>query len=118
VVNLRRLAAVDLVFLGPTIILAEFGLGVVGPLALGMLTLLRSHSATGTWFGAYLLSLSLNYVPMLAYAMDMTRHGTAHTEIAGELGDRKQLFRKYRRQSLLLLVPFAAPIIAAAQRKW
>ena len=115
-VNLRRLAAVDLVFLGPKIILAEFGLGVAGPFALGMLTLWRSSSAAGAWFGAYLLSLSLNYVPMLAYALDMTRHGTAEMEIADELGDRKQLFRKYRRQSLLLLVPFAAPIIAARQR--
>ena len=38
-------------------------------------------------------------------------------EIADELGDRKQLFRKYRRQSLLLLVPFAAPIIAASAAK-
>ena len=34
----RRLAAVDLAFLGPIVIVGEFALGVVGPIALGALT--------------------------------------------------------------------------------
>ena len=49
-INVRKLAAVDLYFLGPKIILAEFGLGVPLMLALGILSLrsglIRTHA---TW---------------------------------------------------------------------
>jgi hypothetical protein len=51
VINIRRLAAVDLAFLGPWIILPEFALGVLAPIALGVLTLWRSEPAFGTLLG-------------------------------------------------------------------
>jgi hypothetical protein len=114
-IDVRRLAAVDLAYLGPKFILAEFTLGVLGPAALGIWTLLRSQGIGGTLFGAYLVSVGINYVPLLLHAVDIARRGTARAEIADEAGDRKALFRKYRRQSLLLLVPLAVPVIALAQ---
>jgi hypothetical protein len=46
--ELPELAAVDLVFLGPKIILPEFALGDVGPMALGVLTLSKTESI-GSW---------------------------------------------------------------------
>jgi len=115
VISIRKLAAVDLAFLGSRFVLAEFALGVVGSGALGLFTLFRSHSAGTTLFGLYLVSVGINYVPLLLHAISVVRHGTATAEIADEIDDRKQLFGKYRRGSLILLLLFVVPIVALAQ---
>jgi hypothetical protein len=65
--------------------------------------------------GAYLLSLGINYLPLLLHAIDMERRGSAGREIADELGDKRSAFRKYRRQSLLLLIPLLVPVAAMVQ---
>jgi membrane protease YdiL (CAAX protease family) len=114
-INIRKLAVLDIVFLGPWFILAEFSLGVFGSFALGFLTLLRSHSLGGIALGSYLLFIGLNYVPLLLHAISLVRHNSAHQEIDEELTEKRRMFRKYRRQSLLLLVPLAVPIMALAQ---
>jgi hypothetical protein len=44
VIDVRKLAAVDIAFLGAKVILAEFTLGVVGPVALGIFTPSRASS--------------------------------------------------------------------------
>jgi hypothetical protein len=51
VINVRTPAAVDLRFLGAKVIVTEFAIGVIGPAALGVLTLLKSHLAGTTLFG-------------------------------------------------------------------
>lgn len=118
-INVRKLAAIDLEFLGPKIILSEFGLGVLGSLTLGILSIRagmhRFHSARMTVFGVYLLLLGINYVPLLLHALDIARNGCARQEIADELGNRRVTFRKYRRQSLFLLLPMVVPIAAIVQ---
>src|SRR5712671_6346566 len=95
-INIRKLAAIDLEFLGPKVILAEFGLGALGAMILGILSLragiYRFHSAGMTLFGAYLLLLGMNYVPLLLHAIDMARHGSARQEIADELEDKRMAF--------------------------
>jgi hypothetical protein len=116
-IEIRRLAALDLTFLGPKIILPEFALGVLGPPALGVLTLLKSRSTPWMLFGAYLVALGANYVPLLLHAISITRRGTAREEIADEGGDQAWLFRRYRRQSLLLLLPLVVPIVALVQER-
>ena len=116
-IDIRRLAALDIAFLGSRFILAEFAIGVFGSLGLGVLTLLRTQSLGGTVFGAYLLCLGVNYVPLLVHAIDLVRHGTAHQEIANELHEGRRMFRKYRRQSLLLLVPLVVPVLAILERR-
>jgi hypothetical protein len=111
-IDSRKLAAVDMAFLGPRLILAEFSIGVFGSAGLGIVTLVRSHSFTGWLFGTYLLFLGLNYIPLLVYAIDLARHGTARQEIAEEeFAGKERLFRKYRRMSLWLLVPLFIPIV-------
>jgi hypothetical protein len=117
VIDIRRLAAVDVAFLGSWFILAEFSIGVFGSLALGMLTLIRTHSVGGTVLGVYLLCIGVNYVPLLLHAISLVRQGTAHQEIADELPEKHLMFRKYRRQSLLLLVPLVVPIVAIIQER-
>jgi len=115
VIDVRKLAAVDIVFLGPKLILTEFAVGVLGPFALGIFTLQRNHSMRGAAFGSYLLTVGVNYVPLLLHAISLVRHNGAQREIADELGDRRRAFRKYRRQSLLLLVPLVVPVVALVQ---
>ena len=114
-IDIRRLAAVDIALLGSRFILAEFSIGVFGSLCLGVLTLVRTHSPGGTFFGAYLLCIGVNYVPLLLHAISLVRDGTAYREIADEMLEKPRMFRKYRRQSLLLLVPLVVPILAIIQ---
>jgi membrane protease YdiL (CAAX protease family) len=115
VINVRKIAAVDLTFLGERFVIAEFVIAVLGSAALGALTLERARSSGGIAFGWYLLALALNYVPMAVSAIDLTRRRSAHAEISAEIVDRRRLFRKYRRQSLLLLVPLAVPVALIVQ---
>jgi|HubBroStandDraft_4_1064222.scaffolds.fasta_scaffold263496_2 hypothetical protein len=117
--NVRKFAAIDLAFLGSRVILTEFSVGVAGSTILGILTLRagshRFHSARMIVLGAYLLSLGINYVPLLLNAIDLARRGHAGLEIADELGDKRAAFRKYRRQSLLLLIPLLVAVAAIVQ---
>jgi hypothetical protein len=115
VIEIRRLAAADIAFLGSRFILSEFSIGVFGSLGLGILTLVRTHSVGGTFFGAYLLCIGANYVPLLVHSIDLVRLGTAKQEIADELQEKNMMFRKYRRQSLLLLVPLVVPVVSIVQ---
>jgi hypothetical protein len=46
------------------------------------------------------------------HAASALREGTALAEIGEELQDKASAMRKYRRQSLWLLVPFVAPAVA------
>ena len=116
-INIRKLAALDIAFLGPRFILAEFGLAVFLCPALGLFTLLRSHSVWQVILAVYLFSLGANYVPLLAYAIAIVCCRTAQQEVAVEAADRARHFRRYRGQSLLLLIPFAVPALAIIQER-
>jgi hypothetical protein len=117
--NVRKLAAIDLYFLGSKLILTEFGLGIVGLTIVGWFTLRtgirREHSAWLTFWGVYMLGLGMNYVPLFLQAFNITLHKTAREEIADELPDRRAAARKYRRQSVLILVPFLVIVLAIIQ---
>src|SRR5262245_25584660 len=117
--NVRKLAAIDLHFLGRTFILAEFALGVIGCGALGLITLRsglqRGHSTSLVVLEAYLLALGISYVPLLICAIKLVRSDSTQGEIADELLEPKAAMRKYRRQSLLILVPFAVVIAAVRE---
>lgn len=117
--NVRKLAAVDLHFLGPKIILAEFGLGVAGLAVVGWFTLHAGmHREHGAWliaWGLYMLGLGINYVPLLLYAIGIARRGIAQEGIADELGNRRAAACKYRRQSLFILIPLVVLVCAIMQ---
>ena len=114
-IDIRKLAAIDITFLGPRVILAEFTLGVLGSFALGLFILLRSHTIWQMSLGWYITSLGINYVPLLAYAIVIVRHGSARTELGDELGHPERANFKYTFQSLALLVPLLVPAIAVSQ---
>ncbi len=117
VINIRKLAALDIAFLGPRFILTEFALAVFLSPALGLFILVRSHSVWQVILAGYFLSLGVNYVPLLVYAIAIVRRQSAHEEVAEELVYRDRSFRRYRLQSLLLLVPFVVPVLAVAQER-
>lgn len=115
-VQVRNLVAIELTFLGPKFILAEYAFAVVAGAGLGVLSLrvglMRTHATWQVLLGVYLLFLALTYAVLLGYAIAIARRGNAREEIAGELEDKNAAFRKYRRQSLWLLVPLAVAVAA------
>ena len=113
----RKLAAIDIVFLGSKVIIAEFAGGVLLCAALGIFVLFRGHSVWQLVLGLYFLSLGINYMPMLIYAVAITKEQSARVEMGDELNDKRRAMAKYRRQSILLLVPLLVPILALARER-
>ena len=112
----RKLAAIDIAFLGSKLIIAEFAGSVLLCPALGAFVLLRSQSLWQLALGWYIVSLGINYLPMLFYAIAIARHDSARAELGDELND-KHAMTKYRRQSLCLLIPLFVPAAALAQHR-
>ncbi len=111
----RKLAAIDIVFLGSKFIIAEFAGGVFLCIALGAFVLFRGHSFWQLALGLYFISLGINYVPMLVYAVGITRGQSARAAMGDELHDKRRAMAKYRRSSIALLVPLLVPVLALAQ---
>jgi hypothetical protein len=55
--------------------------------------------------------------PLLVYAVAITRGQSARAEMGDELIDERRAMAKYRRQSILLLVPLLVPILALARER-
>lgn len=119
-IQVRKLVAVELIFLGPKIVFAEYGFAVAVGLAIGVLSLrvglLRTHVAWQVLLGIYLLFLALTYGVLLGLAIAMARRGDARDRVAGEFDELPATFRKYRRQSLWILAPLVVPLAALRQR--
>lgn len=115
--NPRKLAAIDIAFLGSKIIIAEFACGVFFCVALGAFVLFRGHSFWQVALGLYVISLGINYVPMLVYAIAIAKGKSARAEMGDELEDERRAMAKYRRQSVLLLVPLLVPILSLAHER-
>ena len=118
VLNPRKLAAIDIVFLGARLIIAEYAIGVLVAPALGVFTLLRAGSYWQLVLGLYLILLGINYVPMLAYALAISKGQSAQAEISDELSDKRRAMAKYRRQSLFPLSYFTAGKYLRTVQPW
>ncbi len=121
-INVRKLAALDMVFHGVRLILAEFMLSVLIGAAVGLFSLsdfLRSvsHPAFSAILGVAALGIALNYLPLVFYAMSIMRQHSAQREVAFELEHRDTAARKYTSQSLLLFVPFFVFALAVDQER-
>jgi hypothetical protein len=120
-IDVRKLAALDLVFHGPLFVLIEFGGALVVAGGLGALSLRSGLSGPGhpvVWeiiVGAALASVALNYLPLLIHAVALVRSGTAREEVAAELEEAKSSSRRYGAQQFLLVVPLAVLVLAMAQ---
>jgi hypothetical protein len=115
--HFRKLAAIDIVFLGYRLILAEYAFGVFFSLGLGVFVLLRGHSPWQLALGLYLICLGINYVPMFAYTVSIGNKQNAQAELADERADKRRAMSKFRRLSVLLLVPLLVPVIAVTGKR-
>jgi hypothetical protein len=119
-INIRKLAALDMVFHSPKLILVEFALGVFGSAAFALVVAYPGLSGGHFAFEqilaiCYALFIALNYAPLLLYAISIMRRGSAQEEVAFELAHKERYARKYTGQSFLLLLPLVVPILALSQ---
>ena len=104
--NVRKLVALDMAFIGTRVIVAEYPAGVVLPALLAVLSLRQGNLL----FGLPLLWIAVNYVPLFLHSVDLARKGTARQEVGGVLD------RSYSWRQLWILVPFAVVLFALSQR--
>jgi hypothetical protein len=116
-INIRKLAALDIVFHRPQLILAEFAFGVAVCSALGLWSFLSPiRFPFMIVIGCFFLLVALNYVTLLLYAMSIVRRKSTHQEVAFELADKDTYARKYTLQTtVFLLVPLVLPLLAVYQ---
>ncbi len=115
-INIRKLAALDMVLHGVRLIATEYALGVAFPLLLAFFTLrsILSGPVRLDWqmvFGVWLVGIAVNYIPLLIYAILIARAGSANAEGRPELAQ----VRRYNVQQLMLLIPFLVAVIALVQ---
>lgn len=116
-INVRKLAALDIAYHGPRLILAEFALGLIVCAILGLWSFLSPmHSPFMIIIGCFFLWVALNYVPLLLYAISIVRRKSAQQEVGFELAHKDAYARKYTLQTtMLLLVPLVLPLLAVYQ---
>jgi hypothetical protein len=116
VINIRKLAAVDMAGLGTRFILAEYAIGIILPLILGLVSFragllgpvkINWESALGFW----LMGIATNYIPLFIYAVLIARGGTVKKEGQPELARAT----RYGVQQVIILVPFLVVIVALVQ---
>ena len=118
-IEVRKLAALDMAWLGTRLVLAEFALGVVLPAALGTLYLgwgLARHAELYHWLvlgGIWLLTIAANYVPLFLYAVVLARAGTVQEEAQAA----RPHIRRYVLQQALILVPLSVLALSVAQEQ-
>lgn len=115
-INVRKLAALDMAWLGPRVIVAEYALGVILPLTLGLLSIragLLGPVQVG-WeavLGVWLVTIAVNYAPLLIYAVLIAQAGTAKEEAKAEIAHAK----RYGVQQVIILVPLLVVVLALIQ---
>ena len=117
-IEIRKLAAVDMAWLGTRVIVTEYALGVMLPLGLGILSLCAAlaRQDLANWqtiLGAWLLTISANYVPLFLYAVAIARAGTVREEGLPEFAQAG----RYGIQQAIILVPLFVVFLAYAQER-
>lgn len=107
----RTLAALDMLYHGPRVILLEFGAGVVFPSLLGIFSLLKGHAVWQKPLGIYLLLIGLNYVPLLIEALRLISRPEQLQFYRDRLEREPGLGVKTTKQSLALLLPLSMPVL-------
>ncbi len=109
-VDVRRLAAVDMHALRGTdirrrVILAEFVLGTIAGIGIGIFLLLSAAGAIGSALGAWALGIGVNYVPLAVHALSLRSRARLRRELCGV--DLPAELRYYTRAQLWVFVPLS-----------
>ncbi len=114
-VNVRKLAALNIYFRGAPRVLLETGAVVFAFGGLGVASVfLGGRSQSVVAIGVYLFLLAIDYTPLFAYAVAITRKGDVRAELGAEFG-MQGTRRRYGVQQVLVLVPFFIPALSARQ---
>lgn len=116
-INVRKLAALDIVYRGRQRTLLEFAFGFLFLAAVGVAFFFFAHTRTiGTEaLGVYLVFLGLNYAPLFAYGISIGTLKKAQEEAAFELAHQDVYRRRYGVQQLLILLPLAIILLTVLQ---
>lgn len=116
VVSIRKLVALDMVLHGTRFILAEFAFGILFPLILvlisirgGLFSPVRIDWETALDF--WLLGIAMNYVPLLIYAVLISKGQTEKKEGESEL----VYVKRYSIQQVIVFVPLLVLTAALIQ---
>jgi hypothetical protein len=113
--SVRRLAAIDMYGTKGTvrrrrIILAEFVVGVIAMMAFGIWLVTVAPSVTGVVLGWWVIGAGLNYAPLAAYAILLSRPGALTAELSGV--DIGRELRRYGVLQLWIFVPLSLVVLA------
>jgi hypothetical protein len=117
-IEVRKLAAIEMALLGTRVIVTEYALGVMLPLVLGIFSLRFGLAQQDflnwqTILGIWLVTILVNYVPLFIYAVAIARAGTVQEEGLPEFAHAG----RYRIQQVIILVPFFVLLLALAQER-
>lgn len=108
-----RLVELDMAFLGPRVVTAEFAVGVGGPVALGSLSMVqvwRGGFHGVTWslaFGLELIAIGLNYVPLFLHALQLGKDVEGIGALKRTMRGNPREARSYSYRQAWILVPGA-----------
>lgn len=109
IINIRKLAALDMAIHGQLPITIEFFLGVFLIALIGLLVFYSGQ----TNLGIYMMFMALNYIPLLIYALLIG--GKAHKEVRTEMHNLKHYGRKYNLQQFLIFIPLSIIVLSILQ---
>ena len=117
-IEVRKLAALEMAWLGARVIVTEYALGVMLSLVVGIFSLrvgLAQQDLVNwqTILGAWLLTISANYIPLFLYAVAIARGGTVREEGLPEFAQAG----RYGIQQAIILVPLFVVFLAYAQER-
>ena len=117
-VDVKRLAAIDMYGVRGTalrrrVVLAEFAVALPVSAALGCWLVIGASGLTARVLGIWVIGAGLNYVPLAAYAVSLSRAGALEAELAGV--DAGQELRRYSALRLWTFVPLS--LIAMTLRR-
>jgi hypothetical protein len=118
-VNVRRLAAIDMYGSYGTprrrrIVVAEFVVGVLVTVAVGVTILIAASSTGGRAFGWWMTGAGLNYAPLAVHAITLSRPGALDRELSGI--DPGPELRRYAILQLWILLPLSLVVWDVSQR--
>ncbi|MDQ6880255.1 MAG: hypothetical protein M3082_21635 [Candidatus Dormibacteraeota bacterium] len=116
--DVRRLAAVDMYGGAGTavrrhLILAEFVIGTVGGIVIGLWVSIGAASTGWRLFGAWIAGIGVNYLPLALHAASLSRVGALDAELAGV--DVAQELRRYTYLQFWIVVPLLLAALAVRQ---
>lgn len=118
-VDVRRLAAIDMhgvkgTSLRRRVIVAEFVLGAIGGIGIGLFLLLTADGAAGIVVGILAIGIGANYVPLALHTFALRNPADLRTELAA--ADIRDELRRYTKSQLWVFVPFLFVGLALTQR--